>query len=86
MGEEAQHLAFRLMCLLQRDGISVEIDYEGKSLKSQLRRADKFNSRYTLIIGDDELTQGRGQLKNMADGSQTETPFSVEEIARLLKN
>ncbi|MFZ3207751.1 MAG: histidine--tRNA ligase [Geobacteraceae bacterium] len=85
MGEVAQHLAFRLMCLLQKHGISVEIDYEGKSLKSQLRRADKFNSRYTLIIGDDELAQGRGQLKNMTDGSQTEASFAVEEIARLLK-
>ncbi|MFA4904832.1 MAG: histidine--tRNA ligase [Desulfobaccales bacterium] len=86
MGEAAQHLAFRLMCLLQRDGVSVEIDYEGKSLKSQLRRADKLRSRYTLIIGDDELARGRGQLKNMTDGSQTEAPFAVEEIARLLKN
>ena len=42
LGEPAQHEAFRLMTGLQRRGVRVETDYEGKSLKSQLLRSDKF--------------------------------------------
>lgn len=80
LGEEAQWEAFRLMAGLQRRGVRVEIDYEGKSLKSQLRRSDKFNARFTLIIGEDELAKGRGALKNMDAGSQEEVSLSIEAI------
>lgn len=73
IGEAAAREAFRIMSFLQRSGVSVEIDYEGKSLKSQMRRSDKYNSRYTLIIGDEELTKGRVILKNMDSGQQEET-------------
>ncbi|HLO27208.1 MAG TPA: histidine--tRNA ligase, partial [Geobacteraceae bacterium] len=68
LGEAAHNEAFKLMTGLQRSGVSVEIDYEGKSLKSQMRRSDKFNSRFTLIIGEDEMAKGRAQLKNMDAG------------------
>ncbi|MCM2357734.1 MAG: histidine--tRNA ligase [Geobacteraceae bacterium] len=80
LGEPAQAEAFRLMTGLQRRGVSVEIDYEGKSLKSQMRRSDKFKARFTLIIGEDELAKGRGALKNMDAGTQEEVSFAVEEI------
>lgn len=80
LGEPAQAEAFRLMAGLQRRGIGVEIDYEGKSLKSQMRRSDKFRARFTLIIGEDELAKGRGVLKNMDAGTQEEVPLAVEEI------
>jgi len=73
IGEAAAREAFRIMSFLQRGGVSVEIDYEGKSLKSQMRRSDKYNSRYTLIIGDEELAKGRVILKNMDSGQQEET-------------
>jgi histidyl-tRNA synthetase len=85
MGELAQPLAFRLTCELQRCGVSVEIDYEGKSLKSQLRRADKFKSRYTLIIGDDELATGMGQLKNMTASTQEAVALDVAAICGKVK-
>ncbi len=86
LGEAARKEAFRLMCALQRRGISVEIDYEGKSLKSQMRRADKFNSRFTLIIGEDELTKGTAGLKDMDKGVQSDTTLDPEEIASRVKN
>lgn len=81
LGEPAQAEAFRLMTRLQRIGVSVEIDYEGKSLKSQMRRADKLNSRFTLIIGEDELAKGRAGLKCMDAGTQEEVALSAEHIA-----
>jgi len=80
LGEKARYESFRIMSSLQRKGVSVEMDYEGKSLKSQMRRADKFNARFTLIIGEDELSKGKGVLKNMDAGSQEETPLDEEII------
>jgi histidyl-tRNA synthetase len=80
-GDAARKEAYTLMCALQERGVSVEIDYEGKSLKSQMRRADKFNSRFTLIIGEDELKNGAAALKDMDKGVQVEIPLSPEEIA-----
>jgi histidyl-tRNA synthetase len=85
IGEAAQGEAFRLMCALQRLDTAVEMDYEGKSLKSQMRRSDKFKTRFTLIIGEDELAKGRAGLKNMDAGSQEEVPLAAAEIARKVK-
>jgi histidyl-tRNA synthetase len=85
LGDEAHDEAFRLMCSLQKLGVAVEIDYEGKSLKSQMRRSDKFASRFTLIIGGDELAKGRAQLKEMDAGTQEEVALTAEEIAARVK-
>lgn len=81
-GDAAADEAFRLMTLLQRQGARVEIDYEGKSLKSQMRRADKLNARYTLVLGEDELASGRGMLKTMATGVETETGLDPACLAQ----
>jgi histidyl-tRNA synthetase len=85
MGEEAHVEAFRLMTALQRMGASVELDYEGKSLKSQMRRADKFRSRFTLIIGGDELVTGAAPLKDMDGGSQTEVALDAALVFKIVK-
>jgi len=80
-GEAAGDAAFLLMCRLQRMGFSVELDYEGKSLKSQMRRADKFRARYSLIIGEDELAKGKAALKEMDRGVQTAVPIDAAAVA-----
>jgi len=80
MGEKAHAEAFRLMTALQRKGVAVELDYEGKSLKSQMRRADKFKSRFTLIIGEDELASRTAQLKHMDAGTQGEVALDVHSV------
>ncbi len=85
-GEPAGNEAFRLMSRLQRMGVSVEIDYEGKSLKSQMRRADKFKARYTLIIGEDELTKGAAAIKEMDRGIQGEVALDPERIAEVVRS
>ncbi len=85
LGEAAQLEAFRLMSGLQKKGCAVETDFAGKSLKSQMRRSDKFNSYFTLIIGEDELTKGVAALKNMDDGTQAEVGLDVEAICRMLR-
>jgi histidyl-tRNA synthetase len=85
-GDAARKEAYRLMCSLQERGVSVEIDYEGKSLKSQMRRSDKFNSRFTLIIGEDELKNGSAALKDMDKGVQIDVPLSPEKIASAIRD
>jgi len=85
LGAEAQDEAFRLMCGLQRLGISAEMDYEGKSLKSQMRRSDKFNARFTLILGANELEKGAAVLKAMDSGTQSEVPLDPATIAGEIK-
>jgi len=85
LGEPAHAEAFRLMTALQRAGASVEIDYEGKSLKSQMRRADKFKSRFTLIIGGDEMERGSAPLKEMDAGSQSEVALDPAALLGIIK-
>lgn len=71
MGEEAEKMAFKLLHQLQRHGIQAEMDFTGKSLKAQIRRADKLKCSYTLFLGENEIADGNAQLKRMADGEQT---------------
>jgi histidyl-tRNA synthetase len=85
LGDAAGEKAFELMCRVQRLGFAVEIDYDGKSMKSQMRRADKLSCRYTLIIGETELVSGKAPLKEMATGSQTDVPLDPERIITALK-
>ena len=46
-------------------GIRVEMDYAGRSLKSQMKRADKLKSLYTLILGEREIAENKALLRNM---------------------
>ena len=83
MGEEAYKEAFRLINQLHQEGIWAELDYEAKSLKSQMRRADKLKARYALILGEEELKKGKAVLRDMANKSQEE--ISIEGLVQALK-
>ena len=71
LGKEAADRAFVLMSQLQAAGVRAEMDYMGKSLKAQMRRANKLNAAFTLILGEEELQSGQAQLKDMAASSQS---------------
>ncbi len=72
MGEEARAWAFAAASDLRRRGLWVELTPQDKSLKAQLRRANKMNTAKVLIVGPDELQAGKAQLKDMAGGEQSE--------------
>jgi histidyl-tRNA synthetase len=63
-------MAFALANRLRMTGVQTEMDYTGKNLKSQMKRADRLKSRYTLILGDRELAEGRAELRDMKRGTQ----------------
>ncbi len=70
LGEAASDRSFLLMQELQRQGLRAEMDFEGRSLKSQMRRADKLGARYVLILGEDELSRGGAELRDMDAATQ----------------
>ncbi|HVO67076.1 MAG TPA: histidine--tRNA ligase [Syntrophales bacterium] len=70
LGEDAQKLAFAVCNRLRIHGIQTEMDYSGKSLKGQMKRADKLNSHFTLILGDREILESKAELRNMKKGTQ----------------
>jgi histidyl-tRNA synthetase len=84
LGEGPQREAFGLSYKLNQAGIKTMIDYEGRSLKAQMRRADKFGARYVLIIGEDEQRAAQAILRDMAEGKQEEIPLPsiFEEMVR----
>jgi histidyl-tRNA synthetase len=80
LGKDAQQIGFKLLTSLQRKGMRAEMDYTDKSLKSQMKRADKLGARYSLIIGDDELAKGVAPLRNMSNGEQIDVDFSNTDL------
>jgi histidyl-tRNA synthetase len=76
LGEETIKEAYRIINQLHLQGIRAELDYEGKSLKSQMRRADKLKVRYVLILGEEELKRGKAVLRDMESKSQEEVPIN----------
>jgi histidyl-tRNA synthetase len=83
LGDQTVKKAYELINELHLEGIRAELDYEGKSLKSQMRKADKLKARYVLILGEEELKKGRAVLRNMEDKSQEEIP--IEDLLNTLK-
>jgi len=82
IGNSAYMEGFRLLCNLRDAGIESEIDFRQKSLKAQMRYADKISSRYVLMLGDDELKEGVCVLKDMSDSSQSK--IKLDEIISVL--
>ncbi|MBI4495376.1 MAG: histidine--tRNA ligase [Deltaproteobacteria bacterium] len=76
LGEAAWRRGFILARDLRAAGIWTELDYEGKSLKSQMRRADRLGSRFVVILGEEELRRERAVLRDLAAKTQEEVPLS----------
>ena len=77
LGDRATVEALAITERLRCEGRYVECDIVGRSLKAQMKYANKIGAKYTLIIGDSEIDAGRAQLKNMTDGSQTEVQLNL---------
>ena len=84
IGNEANIFASKLVQELRQAGIFVEKDISEKSLKAQLKYADKKNSKYTIIIGDDEIKQGEAKIKNMDSGEENKIKLTKEDIIKFI--
>ena len=83
LGENTAGVVQKLVYDLRRSGISVETDHMARSLKAQMKYADKLGCRFTAVIGDNEIENNAVKIKNMETGEQTEMPFS--RIAAFVK-
>jgi histidyl-tRNA synthetase len=85
-GETAKTSAFVLANKLRAVGIKTEINHMGRSIKAEMKYANKIGSAFTTILGDDELQNKTLKLKRMSDGEQFEVSLdNIEEIAKLVK-
>ena len=76
MGDEAYKKAFEIASELRDKGVKAEIDHAGRGIKAQFKYADKIRAENVVTLGDNELTTGVAQIKNMADGKLTEIKIS----------
>lgn len=79
MGEDSRTFALRLLTQLRNSGIKCDTDFLNRSVKSQMREANKSNAEYVIVLGDDEMKTNSVKLKKMSDGSE-----EIYEIEKLL--
>ena len=84
LGKKASKKGFALVQGLREKNLKVEGNLSSKSLKSQMRLANRLGARYVLILGEEELSKKRAILKDMATGKQEEIPLSkiIEEVSK----
>ena len=79
LGEKAKKEAYRLQQVFRKSYIAVEMDGEGKSMKSQLKYANKKQAKYVIILGDDELARQEATLRFMESSEQEAVPMAELE-------
>jgi len=87
LGAEDRNTAFVLAEDLRQAGLTVDLDFEGRSIKAQLRQAAKRGARVVLILGEDERARNVVQVKDMERSEQVELPNDGDlptEIQRIL--
>lgn len=83
LGDAAKEVCFKLTHDLRQQGMVVETDYLSKSMKAQMKAADKNHARYTVIIGDDELANNVAVVRDMHNSSQENVP--LDEVINYVK-
>lgn len=80
IGEETQKYAMMLAIQLRSKGIYVEKDILERSLKAQLKYADKQKSKFAIVIGEEEVKSQKATIKNMQTGEERLIELSVNKI------
>lgn len=69
--------ALDLAQTLIRSGLKVETDVMSRSLKAQFKAADRMEAYYVLVLGDTEVSNSRGKLRRLSDGSEQDVPLTA---------
>ena len=86
MGDAAKIKAVGLAQELRAKGIFAECDIVGRSLKAQMKYADKTGAAFALVIGDNEIEAGVAQLKNLRDSDdKRDVAIDAEALANIIK-
>jgi histidyl-tRNA synthetase len=84
LGEKSQSLAFKWKCALGLEGVNAEMDFSDRSLKSQMKYADRLDAKHVLIIGDNEIKEGAVILRDMTTKEQVSLP--IEDVIKDVVN
>ena len=79
LGKEAKAAAYRIVNKLRDEGVVVETDYMDRSVKAQMKYANKIGAKNTVIIGADEITANKATIKNMESHEQVEVDLNKIE-------
>lgn len=85
IGEQTKKTGSGLAAKLREKGLKIVVDFSGKSLKGQMKNADKTGARRVLILGEDELEKGTITIRDMRSGEQQSVPIG-EADSWLRKN
>lgn len=83
LGETAQAEGFKLLNSLRKQGLSAAMDFAGRSMKAQMKQANKLGAKYSVILGEDEIAEGVVMLRSMEDSSQAKVPMN--QVAEKIK-
>ena len=83
LGENAQAEGFKLLNSLRQAGLSAAMDFAGRSMKAQMKQANKLNASYAIILGDDEIAEGVAMVRSMSDSSQEK--IALESVVEKVK-
>ena len=75
MDEASRAWVFRTAIALRHAGIPTEIDYAMRSVKAQMREANRIGAPYVAVIGESEISSGQAQVKDMRQGTQESVEF-----------
>ena len=82
LGDEARKWGINHLPKLRNAGLSASMDYIGRSIKAQMKDADRENARHVIIVGGNELAEGKFTLRNMKESE--EDSYTFEEILQKL--
>jgi histidyl-tRNA synthetase len=82
--ESSRRWAFKKASLLRSEGFRVELDYLGRSVKAQMREANRQEAKYSVVIGETELQNQKAKLKNMKTGE--EASVILDELQSALRS
>ena len=76
MDDDARPWTLQTAQALRARGLRVEFDLLGRAWRKQLKEASRQDARFAVIVGPDDLASGVAQVKDLASGEQTATPFA----------
>ena len=85
IGDNASLTAQKLVYDLRNKGLWAERDLCDRSVKAQMKYANKLGACYSIVIGDDEVLNNKASLKNMGTGEETVVELSCDSIYNIIK-
>lgn len=84
LGDTARKWGLSKLSALRENGVSATMDYMGRSMKAQMKDANRENAQFTIIVGENELNEGKYTFRNMKESE--ESSLSFEEILKRMES